>query len=140
MMVLPRKLSGPEKSFDHILVRRALLHLIVISLFSMLGCGGGGGQPNLLSPGPVGNSPGKATLIWDAPTTNMDGTPITDLAGFKVYFGSTPGVYEIPVDAGVETTYTVIGFNPGTYYFAVTAYDTAGNESGYSNEGSKDIS
>jgi hypothetical protein len=35
---------------------------------------------------------GQATLSWDPPTTNVDGTPLTDLAGYKVYYG-TPGFW-----------------------------------------------
>jgi len=74
------------------------------------------------------------TLSWDPPTTNIDGTPITDLAGYKVYYGNSSGTYTSSIDVGNTTTYTITGLQPGTYYFAVTAYDTSGNESDYSNE------
>ena len=93
------------------------------------------------------NSPaafsGTATLSWDAPTTNADGTPLTDLAGYKVYFGNFSGNYSQNMNVdNVDnvTTYTVNNLTDGlTYYFAVTAYDTSGNESGYSNELSKTL-
>jgi hypothetical protein len=83
---------------------------------------------------------GTATLSWDAPTTNADGTPLTDLAGYMVYYGNSPGNYFQNMNVDNVTTYTVNNLTDGlTYYFAVTAYDTLGNESRYSNEISKTI-
>jgi hypothetical protein len=69
----------------------------------------------------------NVTLQWDANTE-------TDLAGYKIYYGTASGVYGTPVVSGTSTTYTVTGLAAGTYYFAVTAYNTSGLESGYSNE------
>ena len=84
---------------------------------------------------------GQATLTWNPPTTNSDGTPLTDLGAYKVYYGTASGSYTTTVDVGNVTSYTVTGLNNNaTYYFAATAYDTTGNESGYSNEVSKTIS
>jgi hypothetical protein len=82
---------------------------------------------------------GSATLSWNPPTTNTDGTHLTDLAGFKIYYGTSSGNYTQVVNAGYVTTYTVNNLNSGTYYFVATAYDTSGNESGYSNQVSKTI-
>ncbi len=82
---------------------------------------------------------GDATLSWDAPTTNADGTPLTDLAGYNVYYGTASGVYGTPIDVHNVLTYKVTGLSEGLKYFAVTAYDTGGNESCYSNEVSKKI-
>ena len=80
-----------------------------------------------------------ASLSWDPPTTNTDGTPLTDLSGYKVYYGTSSGNYSSAIDAGNVTSYVVSGLSSNTYYFAVTAYDTSGNESSYSNEASKTI-
>ena len=84
---------------------------------------------------------GTATLTWTAPTTNVDGTPLTDLAGYKVYFGTTSKIYSSTVNAGLNVgsppSYVVNNLSTGIYYFAVTAYDTTGLESAYSNESSK---
>jgi hypothetical protein len=82
---------------------------------------------------------GSATLTWSAPTTNTDGTPLTDLAGYKIHYGTSAGSYTKTIDVGNVTTYTVNNLTSGTYYFAVTAYDTSGNESSYSNEAYKTI-
>jgi hypothetical protein len=56
-----------------------------------------------------------------------------------IYFGTSSGVYGTPIDVGTQTTYTVTGLAIGPYYFAVTAYNTAGTESTFSNEATKII-
>ena len=78
-------------------------------------------------------------LSWDVPTTNSDGTSLTDLAGYTIYYGTASGDYSQSINVGNVTTYTVPISIGGTYYFAVTAYDTTGNESDYSNEVTKVI-
>ena len=81
---------------------------------------------------------GEATISWTPPTTNADGTPLTDLAGYKVYRGILPGAYTSTIDVGNVVTYTISALPENTrFYFAVTAYDTSGNESAYSNEVNK---
>ena len=76
-----------------------------------------------------------ANLSWTAPTTNTDGTPIKSLAGYKVYTGTASGSYSQNIDVGNATSYAMTNLNDGTnYYFAVTAYDAAGDVSGYSNQ------
>ncbi len=67
-------------------------------------------------------------LEWDA---NTEG----DLAGYKVYVGTTSEAYTNSIDVADVTDYTIQNLTVGTtYYFVATAYDTSGNESGYSNE------
>ncbi len=75
------------------------------------------------------SSPGASfTLAWDP---NQE----PDLAGYKLYYGTSSRSYQQNMDVGNLTQYTLTGLQDGvTYYFAVTAYDTEGNESGYSNE------
>ncbi len=80
---------------------------------------------------------GSAALRWN-------GVAATDLAGYRVYYGTVPGTYGQPrgqgLDAGRTTSFTVNGLQRGmTYYFAVTSYDFAGNESSYSAEAIKRI-
>jgi hypothetical protein len=77
----------------------------------------------------------NATLSWNQPLTNTDSTPLDDLAGYKLYYGTASGDYSTSIDMGNVTTFVVPNLTWGIiYYFSVTAYDTGGNESGYSNE------
>jgi hypothetical protein len=67
---------------------------------------------------------------WNANTES-------DLAGYKLKYGQSPGVHGTVIDVGNATTRTVSGLTAGaTYYFVVTAYDLTGNESGPSGEAS----
>jgi Fibronectin type III domain len=86
-----------------------------------------------------GDTPASAatvTLNWQAPTENSDGSPLTDLSGYKIYYGSTAGNYSsnIPVPNPGLTTYVVENLAPGRYYFAVTSYNSQGVESAMSPE------
>ncbi len=76
--------------------------------------------------------------IAQAATVQVTWNPNTepDLAGYKIYYGTASGVYGDPIDVGNVTGH-VMEITPqhgATYYFALTAYDTSGNESGYSAE------
>jgi len=76
---------------------------------------------------------GEANLSWN-PNSEAD------LAGYKVYYGTSSQIYGAPIDVGNQTAYTLTGLPSGaTYYFAVTAYDTSSNESDFSAEASKSI-
>lgn len=109
-----------------------------------LSCSGPGGSIMMskivkVSPAPV--RLGNATLTWTPPTTNEDRSTLTDLAGYKIYHGTTSGKYSETVtitNPGVSS-YTVENLNVGTHYFAVTAFDANGNESKHSSEASKNI-
>ncbi|MBT8441221.1 MAG: putative Ig domain-containing protein, partial [Gammaproteobacteria bacterium] len=84
---------------------------------------------------------GSATLSWAAPTENADGTPLTDLAGYRVYYGKTYGNYSSSKainNPGVVTT-VIDNLSEGTWFFVVTARDLNGNESEESNVASKTI-
>ena len=78
------------------------------------------------TPAAISNS--GVTLAWDA---NVE----PDIAGYKVYYGTTSRMYPFPVDAGNLTTQSVSNLQEGlTYYFAATAYNTEGLESDFSTE------
>ena len=73
---------------------------------------------------------GQVQLAWNAPTTNTDGTPATNLAGYHLYAWQGSGGTPQSVDVGNQTTYTLTSLVDGaTYTFAVTAYNTVGIES-----------
>jgi hypothetical protein len=84
---------------------------------------------------------GSAELSWTAPTQNEDGTTLEDLAGYKLYWGTTPGSYteSVTIDNSTVTTYLVENLAPGTYEFVATAYNDAGVESRYSGAATKVI-
>ena len=76
---------------------------------------------------------GSANLTWTANTE-------PDLAGYKVHIGTQPGIYNPPITLGTVTTYTATNLTSGkTYYFCVSAFDSAGNDSLCSAEISKPI-
>ena len=77
---------------------------------------------------------GSATLSWTAPTQNMDGSALTDLAGYKLYYGTSEGNYTntVSVDNPGIVTYVVDNLPLDTYYFVATAYNNSGVESPYS--------
>lgn len=77
---------------------------------------------------------GRLFFVWDAPTTNADGTPLEDLAGYKLY-RSLAGGQPTSVDVGVSRDWEVVSssLDAGEWSFWVTAYDLAGNESERSN-------
>ena len=71
---------------------------------------------------------GSVEVQWDANTE-------PELAGYKIYWGTSSGNYSSSKDVGNTTTCTITGLDEGkTYYFAATAYDGSNNESGYSNQ------
>ena len=88
------------------------------------------------SPGTTSSGTGGATLSW---TLNSE----TDLAGYKVYVGTAPGIYSFPgspIVIGRTDNYAISGLPVGqTYYFAISAFDNSGNESTLSTEVSKSI-
>lgn len=77
---------------------------------------------------------GLVTLSWEPPTMNDDGSPLIDLMAFKIYHGKSAGAYteEILVENPGITTFVVENLLPGTYYFVVTALNSEGVESNYS--------
>jgi hypothetical protein len=114
---------------------KQLFPMLGLLLFlTVAGCGGGGGDSGGTvsstgsSGGSEGTSAGTISLAWDADTE-------PDLAGYKLHYGTDPGVYGHSIDVHHVTTYTLTGLTKGQiYYIVATAYDTSNNESGYSNE------
>jgi hypothetical protein len=88
------------------------------------------------TPPATSSGTGNATLSW---TLNSE----TDLAGYKVYVGTAPGLYSYPgspIVIGRTDNYAITGLPVGqTYYFAISAFDNSGNESTLSTEVSKSI-
>ena len=68
----------------------------------------------------------EITLEWDANSES-------DVAGYKVYYGTASGKYNRSIDVG-NVTRATLHVSKKKYCIALTAYDTYGNESGFSNE------
>ena len=83
----------------------------------------------------------SAKVAWAAPKANADGSALSDLAGFRVYYGNAPGRYSqsVYVNNPAASSYTLVNLTPGTWYIVVKAVDTSGNESAPSPEVSKTI-
>ena len=84
---------------------------------------------------------GSATLSWTPPTQRVDGTPLDNLAGYRIRYGTAPGSYnsqlQIP-NPGI-TSCVIENLPPGTYFFVAIAYDAVGLESAPSAAVSKTI-
>jgi hypothetical protein len=76
------------------------------------------------------------TLSWIAPVEREDGTPISmsEIAGYRVYYGETEGDYsnDVVVNDSGTMQVTLKDLPEGTYYIVVTTYDMDGRESGFS--------
>lgn len=88
------------------------------------------------------------TLEWDPPTTNVDGSPLTDLERYDLYMdfvpipddkGTAVIVATIPEGTNMEMVDVVLPAIGSTVYFRVIVVDTSGNESVLSNQVSKDF-
>ena len=80
---------------------------------------------------PIKTVNGVATLDWMPPTENNDGTALTNLAGYTVYYGTSPDnlSQSVKVSNPGLTAYSVTGLASGTWYFAVTSVAADGSES-----------
>jgi putative Ig domain-containing protein len=78
---------------------------------------------------------GAASLTWEPPTTNTDGSALTNLAGYRIVYGASPTqlTQTIQVASAGMSSYVVENLAPGTYYFALRAYTAKGAESADSN-------
>lgn len=84
----------------------------------------------------------ESFFVWDAPTQNEDGSPLTDLGGYMIFCGNESGNYTIAKDAGYipdvdgVCEYPIAEVIPqdGSWYCAGKVYDLMGNESTLSNE------
>ena len=128
-------------------------------MMTLAACGGGGGSggstsstapPASIAPIPPTNPPpddppptnppptnpppttsGTAELTWTSPTQNEDGTPLTNLAGYKIRYGQALGALSQVRDIANPATIsvTIEGLSSGTWYFTLASYTNAGVES-----------
>src|SRR5512146_1066148 len=135
-----------------------LAHLALAALIctGLAACGGSGsssggspaasasgGSTGSLSPGSSDSSSSvpsnkSITLSWSPPTQNSDGSSLTNLAGYTLHYGTASQDYtgSIEITDPTKTSYVVSdrSFPPGTYYFAISAYNAQQVSSSLSGE------
>jgi hypothetical protein len=89
----------------------------------------------------VGTGTGTATLSWTPPTENSDGSTLTDLAGYQVWYGQAQNNLNrsVSLNNASLSTYVVENLNSGTWYFALVAVNSHGTTSVFSGVASKTI-
>jgi hypothetical protein len=114
-------------------------------LFALAGCNfhdDNSSASTTATPSNLPTGPGSATLSWEAPTTTTQGVTLTNLAGYRIYYG----VYSNDLSQTVQLngvglqTYMIDNLGTGTWYFAIKAVTSTGVESQMSNVVSKTIS
>jgi hypothetical protein len=91
--------------------------------------------------GASGTADGTATLSWTAPTTNTNGTPVTPLKGYTIYYGTSEGSmsHSLVVSGASSTSAEISGLTAGLWYFAIAADAQDGTQSAKSSIGSLEI-
>jgi len=128
-LAYPGQFRVPKRCFQFV---PTLLLAVLISA-----CGGGG-------IGPITSNQvalGSATLSWTPPTRNTDGSLLTDLASYKIYYGNRSRNYHtsIQIDNPGIAIYVVEYLPPNTYFFAITATNSSGLESAFSHEAIRQV-
>lgn len=114
-------------------VARAVGVGLALLTLGLTGCGAFGTE--------LGWPSGSATLSWTVPTRTANGSPLTDLAGYNVYYGRNPSalICRIKLPNPQLTRYRVGKLTGGRWYFVVTAYTRTGTQSVPSNVLTKSI-
>jgi len=117
--------------------------LVISTLLLLTGCnqdtGISGDSTSGVIVSPSGNN-GVVTLDWTPPLENTDGSSLNNLSGYVIYFGTEPGSYTdtIAINNSGITSYTIDNLVENqTYYFTMTAVNSEGIQSDYSNYASK---
>jgi hypothetical protein len=84
---------------------------------------------------------GAATLNWTPPIRNTDGSVLTNLAGYRISYGqsATALTQTLQISNPGISSYVIDSLSPGTWYFGLKAYTSAGGESPLSNIASKTV-
>jgi hypothetical protein len=121
-----------------------LISALLLSLFTLVACHSmdqSGNASATPSAAELPTGAGAATLSWDAPTTTTSGGPLTNLSGYRIYYGvNADDLSQIVQLTGIGVeTYVIDNLGQGTWYFAIRAVTSAGAESPLSDVVSKTI-
>ena len=96
---------------------------------------------NIAVEAPVATPPASATLSWVKPSVNTNGSPLTNLAGYVIRYGSNAGslTSQISVGSPNSTSAEIQNLTPGTWYFEIASINTASVESPFSSVASATI-
>lgn len=85
---------------------------------------------------------GNATLSWIPPTQNEDGSALTNLAGYRIFYGTSASNLNQQINLANPglTRYVIDNLSGGTWFFGIRAYSSTGTESAMSAIASKTIS
>lgn len=138
----------------HLIKNMAKLLTVLGMATVLVACGGGGTSSNASQSSVTGSSNGASaapstatgigavTLNWMPPTANTNGSVLTNLAGYHIYYGTSPDklTQMIALNNQGLTSYVVEGLTANTvYYFAITAVNSNNIQSGLSNVATKDV-
>jgi hypothetical protein len=96
----------------------------------------GGSSSGSTTTPPTSGTSSSITFSWVPPTENSNGSPLTNLAGYKIHYGTASQSYTevVALNNPSLNRYVLDSLPGGTYYFAITAYNSAGVESTLSGE------
>jgi hypothetical protein len=77
----------------------------------------------------------QVTLAWETPTLDVNGNPLTDLAGYRIYYGTNSHDYSTSIPVGETNAFTITNLSPSaTYFVSITALNSEGGESSTAGE------
>ncbi len=129
--------SGQLQSTSSTMRKYILILTLALTVSLLSACGGSSSTTSTTGTASQNLSTAEGvSLSWTPPSARTDGSflPLTELAGYRIYMGTSSDNMNPLVDLNDDsvTSYTVNNLSAGSYYFAVSAYDTDGAESGYS--------
>jgi ABC-type glycerol-3-phosphate transport system substrate-binding protein len=111
------------------------LSALAISVI-LAGCGGSTESGGSVSDASSSSSSSAATadsvtLSWSAPTENTNGSALTNLSGYVIYYGTSASAMTQTIDVNTVgiLTYVVDNLSAGTWYFQIVAVNAAGVQS-----------